>query len=136
MLAGGIVHLAVGKEEVPYDAHIELLCSKSQFFDRALNGNNYTFTHNCPSAEHHTIGRFVEADTKYIPLPDDCPDAFADLLSWVYSGNVSLEARLPPSPDGPPPTWFDLCKLWILADKYEVRFLPDSASQYHDVMLT
>lgn len=77
--------LSVGEEETAFDAHILLLCSKSQFFANALNG------------------KFLEADTKHIPLPDDDPATFGEFLSWVYTGHFPMEEGIP--------GWMDLCKL-------------------------
>ncbi|KAK7188123.1 hypothetical protein DPSP01_001663 [Paraphaeosphaeria sporulosa] len=36
-LTGGIVSTAVGSDDVPFDAHIELLCAHSPHFDEALD---------------------------------------------------------------------------------------------------
>ncbi|KAF2494062.1 hypothetical protein BU16DRAFT_528221 [Lophium mytilinum] len=97
ILTGGICNLSVGADAVPFDAHIELLCANSAFFDNALNG------------------RFVEASTRMIPLPDDDPDAFAEFLAWLYTGRVFQSTTLP--------SWSEAIYLWILADKYEVPAL-------------
>lgn len=71
IFAGGIVNLSIGPDEIPFDAHIELLCAHSSFFDKALDG------------------RFVEAETKYIPFPDEDPAIFTEFLSWAYTGQFT-----------------------------------------------
>lgn len=45
-------------------------------------------------------------------LPEDDPDTFANFLSWMYTTYVSLDDQS---------NWTDLCKLWVMADKYQVR---------------
>src|SRR5436853_4538728 len=96
-LSGGIASINVGPDEVPFDAHIELLCSSSPFFEHALNG------------------RFIEAETKTVPLSDDDPDAFAEFLSWLYRDKI-FETNKSPG-------WLELSKLWILADMLGVPTL-------------
>ncbi|KAF2278662.1 uncharacterized protein EI97DRAFT_456118 [Westerdykella ornata] len=100
ILSGGIVQLSVGEDETPFDAHIELLCAHSPFFDNALKG------------------RFQEAETKIIALPEDDPDSFSDLLSYVYTKRISVDEKAT--------TWMDLCKLWVMADKYQIPALQNA----------
>jgi hypothetical protein len=44
-------------------------------------------------------------------LPEDDPDTFSNFLSWMYTVNISLDDKS---------RWIDLCKLWVMADKYQV----------------
>ncbi|KAF2181939.1 hypothetical protein K469DRAFT_752393 [Zopfia rhizophila CBS 207.26] len=103
IFTGGIANLLVGKDEVPFDAHIELLCACSPFFDNALHG------------------RFVEAETKMIPLPDDDPDTFTEFLSWMYNRRIFA--------DNTKPGWLELSRLWVMADKYQVPELQNNVME-------
>jgi hypothetical protein len=38
VFAGGILQLSVGENEVPFDAHLVLLCTHSPFFEKAMDG--------------------------------------------------------------------------------------------------
>ncbi|OCL07583.1 hypothetical protein AOQ84DRAFT_276959, partial [Glonium stellatum] len=88
----------IGPNEVPFDAHIELLCSScSPFFDNALNG------------------RFIEGETKIVPLSNDDPDVFAKFLSWPYRDKIFKTNNNP--------GWLGLSKLWILTDELGVPTL-------------
>jgi hypothetical protein len=90
------VNLSVGPNEVPFDAHIELLCALSPFFDKALEG------------------RFDDAETKHIPLPGEDPKLFAEFLSWAYTGYFTFEGALKSV------GWIDLFGLWIVGGRFEV----------------
>ena len=91
------MNIAVGPDDVLFDAHIELICDCSPFFDNLL--------------EH----RFTEPQAKTIPLPDDDPDIFMEFLNWAYRRQI-FEDKLSPK-------WIELCQLWVLADKLGVREL-------------
>ncbi|OCK78890.1 hypothetical protein K432DRAFT_331197 [Lepidopterella palustris CBS 459.81] len=97
IFSGGIANINVGPNEVPFDAHIELLCDCSPFFDNALNG------------------RFIEAETKTVPLPEDDPDTFAEFLSWLYCEKIFQ------TKDNP--GWMEISRLWVLADKLGIPTL-------------
>jgi hypothetical protein len=71
IFVGGIINLSIGPDEVPFDAHIELLCACSPFFDKALDG------------------RFMEVETQHISIPDEDPKIFAEFLSWAYTGQFT-----------------------------------------------
>jgi hypothetical protein len=90
------VNFSVGVDEVPFDAHVELLCSLSLFIDNALED------------------RFDEAGTNYIPLPDEDPYRFAEFLAWAYTGHFTWEKELKKI------EWVELCEMWILGDRYQV----------------
>jgi hypothetical protein len=91
------LNIAVGPDDIPFDAHIELICDCSPFFDNLL--------------KH----RFTEPQAKIIPLPDDDPDTFMEFLNWAYRGQI-LDDKFSPK-------WIELCRLWVLADKLGVREL-------------
>lgn len=68
-----IVTIHVGPKRKAFVVHKELICSRSDYFDKAFNG------------------RFIEADgVMYLPYDD--PTIFGYLVSYLY-GNV-----LPPNP--------------------------------------
>ncbi|ORY09972.1 BTB/POZ protein [Clohesyomyces aquaticus] len=94
IFTGGIAHLRVGPDEVPFDAHSEVLCNISPFFKAALNRD------------------WTEARTKLIALPDEDPDAFTLFLRFAYTGS--------PLHDDEKTTTLNLSRLWVMADKYQV----------------
>ncbi|KAL1642392.1 hypothetical protein SLS58_005466 [Diplodia intermedia] len=68
---GQIVTIEVGTAPaVKFFVHEALLCYYSAFFHNALNG------------------RFKEAESKVISLPEDDPIEFAMAVHWLYSGEV------------------------------------------------
>ncbi|OCL14234.1 hypothetical protein AOQ84DRAFT_222179 [Glonium stellatum] len=97
VLTSGILNIAVGPDDTPFDVHIELICDCSPFFDNLL--------------KH----RFTEPQEKILPLPDVDPDIFTEFLNWAYRGQI-FEGMLSPK-------WIDLCRLWVLADKLGAREL-------------
>ncbi|KAF2689225.1 hypothetical protein K458DRAFT_329471, partial [Lentithecium fluviatile CBS 122367] len=86
----------------PFDAHIEILCAASPFFGKALDG------------------RFIEAETKYIPLLDEDPCTFAEFLSWAYTGQFTFKVEFGGV------GWKKLCELWILGDKFQIPALQNA----------
>jgi hypothetical protein len=92
VLTAGIASIYVGPSEIVFDAHIELLCDCSPYFNDAFDN------------------RFTKAFTEPIYLPDVDPDTFADFLCWAYQS--TLEAAFKE-----PPPWIRLCRLWALGDK-------------------
>jgi len=88
------VKLIVGEAMKEIIVKEDILCAKCPFFHSAFAGN------------------FIEAKTKTITFPDDEPEDFDDLILWVKSGKI-----LPGHFD---PTWLQLSKLWLFADKYYV----------------
>ncbi|KAF1969086.1 hypothetical protein BU23DRAFT_571817 [Bimuria novae-zelandiae CBS 107.79] len=98
ILTSGIVGIAVGPEEIPFDAHIELLCAHSPYFDEALED------------------RFDSPGTQYLTLPEDDPKIFTKVLSWMYNTRIGVSVLAEST------TWELLCKIWLLADKYARKY--------------
>lgn len=91
-----MVHINVGVNQTPFDAHVELLCGCSPYFDTVLKDRTER-----PIAEDP------------ICFPDDDPDVFAELLGWMYSGDISADL---PSRAGS----LFLLQLWVLAGKLKI----------------
>ncbi|PLB45789.1 hypothetical protein P170DRAFT_428976 [Aspergillus steynii IBT 23096] len=92
----GITRINVGTPETAFDVHIELLRSCSPFFDRLF--------------KDHTL---VEIQTNPVPLPNEDPDLFGDLISWLYRGTLSQYLVAQDSA-------FFLFRLWILGARFEM----------------
>jgi hypothetical protein len=95
----------VGSSPVSFHAHIDLLCTSSTFFNKALNGE------------------FKEGIDKVVPMPDDEPEIFLEFLNWLYDRKHF---------NGMPLVFVDVlkwCKLWILADKLDVPALQNFAME-------
>ncbi|KAA8644648.1 BTB/POZ domain-containing protein [Aspergillus tanneri] len=101
-LSGGIAQIKVGIDQTPSDVHIELLCDCSQYFNALYKDLALKNTVDNP-----------------ICFPDDDPDVFTELISWMYRGKIS--ADLPPGD-----TLLFLFRLWILAEKLDMRELFDT----------
>lgn len=91
----------MGSNEIPFDAHIELLCDCSPYFDRVFHA------------------RFVKTISEPVRFPDDDPDIFAEFISWAYSEEVFN--------DQPVTKMIHTFQLWVLAAKLEVPELQDTA---------
>lgn len=104
-LSAGMVQFSVGANETPFDVHVELLCDRSPYFD-SLYGDR--------------TEKPISSDP--ISFPDEDPDIFAELLSWMYYGDASVE--LPPT-EG----ISFLLKLWVLAGRFEKSQLQNHVIQ-------
>jgi len=62
-----IVHIFVGSDKKQFTIHKRLLCTHSNFFEKAFNGG------------------FKEATEDKMDLPDDDPLIFNALVEWLYS---------------------------------------------------
>ncbi|KAL3457297.1 hypothetical protein BJX64DRAFT_20384 [Aspergillus heterothallicus] len=98
-LSAGIARINVGEAQTPFDVHVELLCDKSPFFNNLYRDR--------------TVSTIPEVP---ISLPDADPDVFAEIISWMYQGQLnnelSYQSRL---------TF--LFELWVLAEKFEIPAL-------------
>ncbi|KAI9372247.1 hypothetical protein BJX61DRAFT_542870 [Aspergillus egyptiacus] len=99
-LAGGIVNLTVGASRTPFDTHIELLCDRSPYFNEILSD------------------RYENPRTMELVLEDVDPDIFAELLRWMYCGQISPVESTPRSS-----RISHLYLIWILAERFRVREL-------------
>ncbi|KAN0122059.1 hypothetical protein V8E51_000385 [Hyaloscypha variabilis] len=70
-LGSEVVQIFVGPEKQLFQVHKTLLCSASEFFKKAFNGD------------------FVEAFINQMDLPEDKPEIFAMFVAWLY-GNGKL----------------------------------------------
>jgi len=66
IFSAGVASINVGPEEVPFDAHIELLCDCSPYFNDIFEA------------------RYTEPLTEPVLLPDVDPECFSDFLCWAY----------------------------------------------------
>ncbi|KAL4883007.1 hypothetical protein BJY04DRAFT_216725 [Aspergillus karnatakaensis] len=102
-LSSGIISLTVGEASIPFDAHIELLCDCSPYFDRLLQD------------------RYSEKFTPEIILPNADPDAFTNFLRWAYSGTIAdIDPVLANFT-----AIVRLFQTWTLAGKFEASALQD-----------
>jgi hypothetical protein len=95
----------------PFDVHVELLCDCSPYFD------------------HLFRDRAVKSITDQpIRFQDESPDVFAELISWMYLGEVSVD--LPSQPH------ILLFQLWVLAGKFEISELQNSVISLFKEIIT
>ncbi|KAE8143897.1 hypothetical protein BDV38DRAFT_232270 [Aspergillus pseudotamarii] len=92
-LTAGIARISVGTDDTPFDVHLELLCDHSPYFD-----DLYADRAQSPVTELP------------IHFPDDDPDVFSVLISWMYCGQIAVK----------PQSVLFLIKLWVLAGKFEM----------------
>ncbi|KAL3472853.1 hypothetical protein BJX99DRAFT_234761 [Aspergillus californicus] len=102
-LSAGIARINVGAAETPFDVHVELICDKSPFFNNLYRNRTDSTTLEVP-----------------ISLPDADPDVFAEIVSWMYQGQLhdelTYKGRLS-----------FLLELWVLAEKFEIPDLQNQA---------
>jgi len=67
---GDTARVEVGPDRTPFTVHADILCNRSPFFQRALNG------------------AFEESKTKVISMPDDDPNSFTEFLNWCYRDHI------------------------------------------------
>ncbi|KAL4935382.1 hypothetical protein BDV06DRAFT_228882 [Aspergillus oleicola] len=101
-LSAGIAHINMGPHDTPFDAHLELLCDCSPYFDALYNERTQ-----------------LEATGDPFSFPGEDPDVFAELIGWMYRGTLSpdLESRV---------RLLFLFKLWVLAAKFEIPALQNA----------
>jgi hypothetical protein len=68
-----IVQVFVGSKRELFQVHKKLICSVSEFFDKAFKGG------------------FAEASENQMELPEDNPDIFAMFVAWLYKGELYFE---------------------------------------------
>jgi hypothetical protein len=68
-----IVQLVVGSDHKTFAVHKKLICSVSEFFDKALNG------------------RFAEASSNQMDLPEDNPSIVSMFISWLYTRDLGFD---------------------------------------------
>ena len=82
--------VVVGKDGQEFWAHETLLCGRSEFFRRALNGH------------------WAEADENIVRLPEDKPEAFERYLEALYTNILSVSGPISFAP---------LAEVYVLAEK-------------------
>ncbi|RJE25571.1 hypothetical protein PHISCL_02111 [Aspergillus sclerotialis] len=100
-LSAGVAHLSVGHQETPFDVHLELLCDCSPFFNDLYKDR---FDH--------------DVTQQPVCFPDEDPDVFAELVNWMYQGELSDNMIYHKS--------HFLFQLWVLAEKFAMQELQDS----------
>lgn len=88
------VQLFAGSDRKPFQVHKKLICSASKFFDKASNG------------------RFVEASSNQMELPEDTADTVAMFVAWLYKGGLCINLDFCGAKAGTT----DLINLYIFAD--------------------
>lgn len=89
------ITLIVGPQQIKLTINENLICTRCPFFFNAFSGG------------------FLEAQTKTISFPDDDPELFEQLRTWLNDDEV-------PSPDA---SWISLVKFWFFGEKYHMDAL-------------
>lgn len=84
-----MITACVGPEKKEFGIHKALICKRSTFFDKALNG------------------RSAEADTRIVRLEQVPVPLFSIFVSWLYYGEITYDA----SPDSDRDIWDDFDQL-------------------------
>ncbi|KAK4692922.1 hypothetical protein P7C71_g4377, partial [Lecanoromycetidae sp. Uapishka_2] len=101
-----VVTLLVGIEKALFNVHEELLFNASPVFKAALSG------------------RFSEANTRSMELPDDDVDTVERMVQWIYTKHLSLTAVT--SDVTSSECYWQLAHLNTLADKYDITALKNA----------
>jgi hypothetical protein len=96
------VELVVGESETSFHVHKDFLCEASPFFRAALTTD------------------FREATEERITLLEDDVDTVDRFVQWLYTKSYQL-----PSSEGSKQHYLQLARLYVLADKLQVRALKD-----------
>ena len=92
------VTLFVGEDKRPFHVHRSLLCEASSFFKAAFEGN------------------FRETSEQKMDLPEEDEGSFDLFVQWLYDRHYEI-------PLGWLERFLEPVKLYVLADKYDVRGL-------------
>lgn len=99
-----LVNIIVGTSEEIVQIHKSPLCEVSPYFNNALNG------------------RFLEAGTNILTLPDTTQSTFLMFLEWLYGRKVPDQGDETRRARG-----IDLIELYIFAHKFDVAQLREDA---------
>ncbi|KAJ8071945.1 hypothetical protein OCU04_002249 [Sclerotinia nivalis] len=103
------IHVGTDENSAHFKLHKSILCTKVPYFEKMFNR------------------RFLEGTTNSATLPEDDPELFNILVSWIYSGQIpALHNR--PEDDLEWLAW----DFYVLADEF---YLPDLMDQTLDVCL-
>ncbi|KAI9926054.1 hypothetical protein ASPWEDRAFT_25875 [Aspergillus wentii DTO 134E9] len=111
VLSGGFARLTVGKDEVPFDVHLELLRDCSPYFEDLF--------------KHRGAEDITEQPVSF---PDDDPDLFAQAISWMYRGSLAAESDYGV-------TKLFLLRLWVLAGKLQMAGLQNKVMSVFKIKL-
>jgi hypothetical protein len=90
------ITVGVGDGVKKFKIHKGALCHYSGYFDRALNG------------------KFAEAQTAVIDLPEEEAKIVEYFTVWLYTGDIICVEE---------DNYEDICKLWMFADRRDVPLL-------------
>lgn len=108
--SGRYSDLVVACKSQTFNAHRVVLCSQSEFFDKACSGP------------------FIEASSGKIDLPDDDPALVQKLMDFFYTGDYAQTTKASDGSEVPDDTCsilFDEAKVYIMADKFIVPDLKE-----------
>jgi hypothetical protein len=108
---------------------VEISIGNGKILKTYLIHRNFA-TYDCPVFERAFNGKFIEADTQVYIISDfDFPDTFADVMHWMYTGDIfSVQGRIDGIAYDPSAVDFEkLCRLWVLADRLLIPELQDRA---------
>ncbi|KAF7863069.1 hypothetical protein EAF04_007152 [Stromatinia cepivora] len=103
------IHVGTDENSAHFKLHKSILCTKVPYFENMFNT------------------RFMEGTTNFATLPEDDPELFNILVSWIYSGQIHALHDRPEHAS----MWLDW-DFYVLADKF---CLPDLMDQILDVYL-
>lgn len=95
-----MIKFEVGVTQTTFFVHLNLLCSASPYFKAAFTNG------------------FLEAQQKSMKIPEDDPDTFEILVRWVYTKKLDLPN--PGTDEAHDERYLQLCKLYVLTDKYRM----------------
>ncbi|KAH8644105.1 N-acetylglucosaminyl-phosphatidylinositol biosynthetic protein [Alternaria alternata] len=99
-----LVRVGCDSSQQEFLLHEGILCARSEFFRRALNGN------------------WIEKKERLVKLPEDDPQTFAFYVSFIYTNVVSDATALQTmTPDGFQAHILAVVKLYVLAEKLQDR---------------
>ena len=104
MLDGTIVSLIVGKEKRVFKIHHNLLCSASDYFKAALNG------------------QFKEAEEQKIELLEEKPAVLESFQLWLYTNSILDEGESVPTLG-----WYLLIGIYTFAESRLIAALQNHA---------
>lgn len=100
-----VIHVGEGEAKQSFAVHEALICARSKFFEKAMNG------------------KWQEAENKVVNLPEDDPIAFGLYKQLLYTRRLpsKLEAREGSIHEGPGKEYVTLSRLYVLAEKIQDR---------------
>lgn len=104
------IYVGEGETKRPFAVHKNVICDKMEYFAKIFRGE------------------FEEAKTSVATFPEDDPDSFDLLLSWVYEGSLRELVNIAAGGEGETHTLnWGPCRLYALAEKLCLPELMDEA---------